>query len=79
MGSVLRDLFTGVALLIAALMAAIILIPALVALSALLHVVGWFLSAVLSILLLIFVLWGIGFLYRMARRASKDSAHPQHL
>ena len=60
MGSILRDLFTGAALLVCALIVAIILIPALVFLSVVLHVISWFLSAVVSILLFAFIVWGIG-------------------
>lgn len=71
MGSVLRDVFTGAVLLVCALIAAIILIPVLVVLSVFLHVMSWFVSAALSILLVVFILWGIGFLYRKARQASR--------
>jgi cbb3-type cytochrome oxidase subunit 3 len=74
MGSVLRDVFTGAALLVSALIAAIILIPVLVVLSVFLHVLSWFASAVFSILLFLFVLWGIGFLYRKAKKASKNDS-----
>lgn len=71
MGNILRDLFTGAALLVCALIVAIILIPVLLFLSVVLHVISWFLSAVVSILLFAFIVWGIGFLYRKAREAGK--------
>jgi hypothetical protein len=71
MATVLGDIFTGAALLVCALVLAILLIPVLVILSVFFHVISWFLSVALSILLFIFVLWGLGFLYRKAREASK--------
>ncbi|HAR95624.1 MAG TPA: hypothetical protein DCR97_06640 [Deltaproteobacteria bacterium] len=71
MGNILRDLCTGAALLVCALIVAILLIPVLVFLSVALHLISWFLSALLSILLLAFVVWGIGFLYRRAREEGK--------
>lgn len=71
MGSLLRDVFTGAALLVCALIAAIVLIPVLAVLAVFLHVISWFVSAAFSILLVVFVLWGIGFLYRKAKQASR--------
>jgi hypothetical protein len=75
MGSVLRDVFTGAALLVCALVAAVILIPVLAVLSVFLHVISWFVSAIFSILLFLFVLWGIGFLYRSVKQANKHNRH----
>lgn len=75
MGTVLRDIFTGAALLVCAIVIAIVLIPVLVVLSVFFHVISWFLSVALSILLLIFVLWGLGFLYRKARGAGRIHKH----
>jgi ABC-type bacteriocin/lantibiotic exporter with double-glycine peptidase domain len=73
MGSVLRDVFTGAALLVGALIAAILMIPVLVILSVFLHVINWLITAIFSLLLLLFVLWGIGFLYRKAKQANKNN------
>jgi ABC-type bacteriocin/lantibiotic exporter with double-glycine peptidase domain len=71
--SVLRDVFTGAALLVGALIAAILMIPVLVILSVFLHVINWLFTAIFSLLLLLFVLWGIGFLYRKAKQANKNN------
>lgn len=75
MGSVLGDVFTGAALLVCALIAAIILIPVLVILSVFLHMISWLVSVAFSIVLFVFVLWGIGFLYRKAKQANRNSNH----
>lgn len=71
MTSVLRDLFTGAAFFVCALIAAIILIPVLLVLSVFFHVVSWLVPAAFSILLFVVILWGIGFLYRKARQANR--------
>jgi hypothetical protein len=75
MGHVIWDVLAGAALLVFALIAAIILIPVLVILSITFHAISWFISAVFSLLLVLFVLWGIGFLYRKVKESRKNRSH----
>lgn len=75
MGKVLWDVLTGAALLVCALIAAIILIPVLIVLSIVFHVISWFISAIFSLILFIFVLWGVGFLYRKVKESRKNRSH----